>query len=321
MYIKNSATIFHKLTFAMVLMLMVSSACNQTKQRNDSTESFNNIKSPKFTLGQWTYNKALFNNEMTTFDFIRLAAEADFEGVEYVNQFFLDQVQNAEFLDSLISTAKKNNIKSTLLIIDAAGNLGASDSTMRANAIETHKKWIDAAQIINCPTVRINAYGDGSPELIKSRCISSITSLARHAQKLDIEILIENHGGISNNGAWLASLIKDIGLSNVHALADIDNWCIERENGKLWGAPCIHRYDPYQGMRELMPYAKAISIKSFEFDEDGNEKNIDFVRFFEIIKSHDFDGYLGIEYEGEERSVEEGIQKTIQLATQAWNNN
>ena len=197
------------------------------------TENVDN--SPKYSLAQWSFNRELFKGEMSTQDFIRIAGEMDFEGVEYVSQFFQDKVQDFKYLDSLNFAASKAGVKSLIIMVDRAGELGASDPKLRKEAVEMHKKWVTAAKYLGCTGIRVNAHGDGSPEKIKTSCMDGIGQLADWAKKYDMEILIENHGGISNNGAWLVNLITSLGRTNVGALPDFDNWCIEREGGKLWG--------------------------------------------------------------------------------------
>lgn len=277
------------------------------------------VNKPKYSLAQWSFNEALFSGEMTTVDYIKIAGEMGFAGVEYVSQFFQDKVEDFAFLDSLNAATKAAGIKSLLIMIDHAGNLGASDLKEREQAIENHKKWVLAAKYLGCTSIRINAHGDGTPDAVKTACIDGIGRLAKWARQEGIEILIENHGGISNDGAWLVELLKALEPYGVGALPDFDNWCIEREEGKLWGAPCTKRYDRYQGLEELMPYARALSVKSFAFDEAGNETTMDYARFFKIIQASAYNGYLGIEFEGHDLPAKEGIQKTRALVEKVWN--
>ena len=272
----------------------------------------------RFSLGQWSFNRELFAGDMTTFDFIEAASELGFGGVEYVSQFFSDEVENTVFLDSLKSAAAAAGIESVIILVDGAGNLGASDATQRAEAIAAHLKWVKAARRIGCPAIRVNAHGDGSPEEIKAACEQSIRTLARKAQEYGVRIVIENHGGISNNGAWLADLLYQLEDVEVGSLADFDNWCVNRVGGLMWGAPCTDRYNRYQGMLELMPYAAGVSVKAFNFDAAGNEPDMDYGVLFDILHATDYDGWLGIEYEGDDLPSREGISKTLALAKRSW---
>lgn len=154
---------------------------------------------------------------------------------------------------------------------------------------------------------------------MKNNCIDGIGRLAAWSQKEGITIIIENHGGVSNNGKWLASLLEELKQFGVGSLPDFDNWCTARENGQLWGAPCIERYDRFKGLEELMPYAKSLSVKSFAFDEEGNETTIDYAKMFEIIQASGYDSYLGIEFEGHDLQSKEGITKTRELVEKVWN--
>jgi len=272
----------------------------------------------RYSLAQWSFNRDLFAGKMTTQDFVKAAGEMGFEGVEYVSQFFQDKVEDDIYLDGLAAAAKQAGVKSLMIMIDGAGNLGASDLSERDLAVKEHLKWVRAAKRLGCPVIRVNAHGDGTPEAIKAACLDGIGRLAEAAAPEGVQIIIENHGGISNDGAWLADLVRQLQPLGVGSLADFDNWCTERENGQIWGAPCTKRYDRYQGLRELMPYAESVSVKAFKFDAEGNETVMDYKALFKIIRAAEYDGYLGIEYEGDELSSREGIEKTLALAKRSW---
>lgn len=295
------------------LFIFFISAC-QNKPNSEQPVG----KKPMYSLAQWSFNRELFSGEMSTVDYIMAAGEMGFEGVEYVSQFFQDKVEDFAFLDSLNETTKKAGVKSLLIMVDNVGNLGASNKAQRDSAVSNCKKWVKAARYLGCHSIRVNAHGDGAPEEIKAACLDGIGQLAAWSKKKGINIIIENHGGISNNGGWLAGLVKDLQEYNVGTLPDFDNWCTQRESGQLWEGACTERYDRYKGMAELMPYAQALSVKSFDFDDAGNETTMDYAKLFEIIQSSGYDGYLGIEFEGHNLSSREGIAKTRALVEKVW---
>ncbi len=308
--------------FKLILLIITAIVFGHCKFKSDTGKSTNDKKitsSPKFSLAQWSFHRELFSGEMSNYDFIEKASELEFDGVEYVNQFFYDRVADTLFLDSLRIFADKVNVNNLLLMIDGIGNLGASNEEERIQAITDCRRWIIAARRLGCPTVRINVYGDGTPDQIKEACIKSIRELALTAKSLNVNILNENHGAVSSNGFWLSTLLTELKDENIGSLPDFNNWCLARENGQLWGAPCIEYYDPYLGLEEIMPFAKALSVKAFDFDKDGNETSMDYFRLFDIVRSHNYNGYLGIEFEGKTLDSETGILKTKILAEKAWN--
>lgn len=302
-----------------LLFFIFASLSGCKEQKNDAVEEIASTSSaPRYSLAQWSFNRELFNGEMTTQEFIEQAGILGFEGVEYVSQFFQDKAEDFVYLDSLNTVAEEAGVLNLLIMVDGAGNLCASDLDERNKSIEEHMKWVKAAKYLGCPAIRVNAHGDGSAEDIKEACMDGIGRLADMAAQEGMDVIIENHGGISNDGAWLTDLIVNLDRKNVGSLPDFDNWCIERENGQLWGAPCIKTYDRYIGLQELMPYARALSVKSFAFDENGKETTMDYAKFFEIIKASGYNGYLGIEFEGHDMSSKEGIQKTVSLVESVW---
>jgi len=282
--------------------------------QNATMQEIAAVSNVKYSLAQWSFHRALFAGEMNNFDFVREASKMGFDGVEFVSQFFQDKVEDADFLDSLGTTLQLYDLAPVMIMVDLAGNIGTSDSTARKAAVATHKKWIKASHRIGCSYTRVNAHGDGSREEYLAACTESVTELAAYAAKYNITILIENHGSYSSDADWLVQLITDSKTPNVKALADFDNWCIERENGDLWGAPCIKSYDKYEGMDKLLPHAAGVSLKAFEFDVDGNAIRTDFSKMMPLITKHNYKGYLGVEYEGDQLPARTGILKTKALA-------
>ena len=291
---------------------IVPISCKDKNTKATKTENLN--PEIKFSLAQWSYNRELFDGKMNTFDFIKEAKSLGFDGVEYVNQFFKEKVDDFEYLDSLKQISSASGITNVMIMIDREGDLGDSDEGKRKDAVDNHKKWVDAAAYIDCNFIRVNAHGDGTAEEMKNACSESIIRLADYAANKDIHILIENHGGFSSDASWLLALLDQINHKNVSLLADFDNWCIEREDGKLWGSPCIKEYDRQKGMRELLPHSKGISIKSFDFDKDGYESKMDYPALFKIMKQSKYNDFFAIEYEGHNLDSRTGVQKTKALA-------
>ena len=273
---------------------------------------------PRYSLGQWSFHRALFDGEMDNFDFVATAGEMGFAGVELVNQFFADRARDYAFLDSLRSAADDSGVALTMLLIDGAGDLGHPDPAVRDSAVIRHFDWVKAAERLGITDLRINAHGEGDYDETLDAAEDGIKQLAGVARESGVRILIENHGGWSSNGAWLAELLRRLRPYDVGAVADFDNWCYQRDNGQRWGGNCTARYDRFAGMQALMPYAGGISVKAFQFDAEGNEPDIDFATLFDIVRAWDYDGYLGIEYEGDALPAREGIEKTRMLAARNW---
>lgn len=251
------------------------------------------------SLAEWSLHKTLFKGDLKNIDFPELAAKKfGIYGVEYVNAFFKDKAQDMTYLKDLNNRAKDNGVRNVLIMIDGEGNLGDEDATKRKQAVENHYKWIDAANFLGCHAVRVNAAGKGTPEEVKKAVVESLSTLADYGKKSKISVIVENHGGISSHGDWLADTLKTVGKKNCGSLPDLGNF---------------YEYDRYQGVKDLMPFAKGVSAKSHDFDANGNETQIDYARMLKIVKDAKFKGYIGIEYEGSNISEEEGIFATKKL--------
>ena len=263
----------------------------------------------KISLAQWSLHKALFAKKIDNLDFARITREEfNIDGLEYVNQFFKDKATDNAYLTEMKKRASDHGVENVLIMIDGEGGLGNGDEAARVKAVENHHKWVDAANFLGCHAIRVNAYGEGSAEEVAAQAVKSLSELGEYAASANIDVIVENHGGYSSNGQWLAGVMKEVGKSNVGTLPDFGNFCIKRG-----GSGCEEEYDRYKGVEELMPYAKGVSAKTHDFNEAGDEIHTDFTRMMKIVKDAGYTGFIGVEYEGSKLDEMEGIRKTKEL--------
>ncbi len=265
------------------------------------------------SLAQWSLNKAFFSGEYDNLDFARIARETyGLGGIEYVNQFFPDKANDQAYLAQMKQRAEDNGVRSLLIMVDREGNLGATDEAERMTAVENHYKWIDAAKYLGCHSIRVNAAGQGSREEVAAAATDGLARLSEYGQQAGLNVIVENHGGYSSDGKWLADVIAATGMDNCGTLPDFGNFCLERT-----ADGCANEYDRYKGVKEMMPYAKAVSAKTYDFADDGTELHTDYLRMLKIIKEAGYRGWMGIEYEGDSMTPEAGIRATIELLRRA----
>ena len=269
-------------------------------------------QSLEISLAQWSLHRKLFAGDMDHLDFARMSQGFGCVGLEYVNAFFKDKATNVSYLKEMNSRAEDHQQKNILIMIDGEGGMAEKNVKKRLVNIENHYKWVEAAQVLGCHSIRVNLSGGEDRSDAQKTGIDSLNRLAEFAKPYNVNVLVENHGGFSSDGSWLSNVMQDVSLENVGTLPDFGNFCIERKEQE-----CVSAYDRYQGMSELMPFAKALSAKSHAFDEQGNETQSDFFRMIEIAKENQYSGYVGIEFEGTIDSEEEGIIKTKNLLDKA----
>ena len=237
--------------------------------------------------------------------------------VEYVNTFFFDKARDKIYLNEMKKRADDLGIESLLIMCDNEGSLGDPDPIARTKAVENHYKWADAAKLLGCHSIRVNAYlteslhgtlpadysTTGSYENQINLAADGLRRLTEYGDTLGINTIVENHGGLSSNGQWLAAVMEKVDHPRVGTLPDFGNFRIQ---GEEW-------YDRYKGVEELMPYAKAVSAKSHDFDSQGNEINTDYYKMMNIVLDAGYSGYVGIEYEGSKLDEMAGIQATKDL--------
>jgi sugar phosphate isomerase/epimerase len=256
---------------------------------------------PKYdlSLGQWSFNRSLLGKQLDPLDFAAKAKELGFQGLDYVNTFFKDRAGDRAYLAEMKKRSDGAGLVNDLILIDAEGAIGDPDAALRAQAIDNHKRWVEAATALGCRGIRINAVSAGTPDEQRKLVIEGTRALTEFADEQGIEILIENHGGLSSDAVWLDSVVRGVAHPRCGSLADFGNWSLG--DGR-W-------YDRYRGVAELVPTAKGISVKAHSFDADGNEKTTDFARMMKIVIDGGYRGrFLEIEYEGAELSETDGTR-------------
>jgi sugar phosphate isomerase/epimerase len=258
----------------------------------------------RISLAEWSLHRALQAGELTNLDFpVVTRVTYGLEAAEYVNQFFKDRARDRAYLADLNARAADHGVRNLLIMCDGEGALGDPDEAARTTAVENHYRWVEAAAVLGCHSIRVNAQSAGTPEEQRARVADGLRRLTEFGADHGINVIVENHGGLSSNGAWLASVMRAVDHPRCGTLPDFGNF---RVTDTEW-------YDRYQGVTELMPFAKAVSAKSHVFDEAGNERDTDYRRMMRIVLEAGYHGYVGIEYEGDELSEPEGILATRRL--------
>ena len=258
----------------------------------------------KISLAEWSLHRALYTGELDNLDFPKTArADYGLDAVEYVNSFFKDKAEDQGYLSELKRRADDHGVSSLLIMCDGEGAIGDPDEAARTTSVENHYRWVDAAKYLGCHSIRVNAQSDGSPAEQRQLAADGLRRLTEFAAARDINVIVENHGGLSSNGAWLSSVIEVVDSPRCGTLPDFGNFRLQDDE---W-------YDRYVGVAELMPFAKAVSAKSNDFDKDGNERHTDFTRMVRVVLDAGSRGYIGLAYEGIELSEPDGIRATLAL--------
>lgn len=268
----------------------------------------------KISLAEWSFHKALFAKEFENLEFpARAKNEFGISVVEYVNQFFMDKAKDTAYLTELKKRAGDVGVTNVLIMCDGEGEMANLDTKKRMQAVENHYKWVEAAKFLGCHSIRVNCFGVGTAEEVAKAGTDGLRKLSEYALPLGINVVVENHGGYSSNGQWLAKVMTDVGMSNCGTLPDFGNFCTRREKGDMWESKCIEEYDRYKGVEEMMPFAKGVSAKSGNFDAQENCTDTDYARMLAIVKAAGYTGHIGIEYEGSVLSEADGIKATKAL--------
>lgn len=277
---------------------MAMESCLSTLAYGQDKELFD------ISLAEWSLFRRLFGGELTNLDFPAYARnEFGIAAVEYVNQFWMDKAEDKNYLAELKQRCDDNGVRSVLIMCDREGALGDPDSAARTMAITNHYKWVAAAAWLGCHSIRVNAQSSGEYAEQQKLAADGLQRLCEFAADYGINVIVENHGGLSSNGKWLAGVMQIVDADNCGTLPDFGNFRITPEE----------MYDHYLGVQELMPFARGASAKTYDFDAAGNETFTDFDRMMRIVLDAGYRGYVGVEYEGRTIEDVEGIRLTKAL--------
>lgn len=232
------------------------------------------------SLAQWALVDEVRSGKWKTLDFPRIARE-DFglNGIEFVNTLF--EVPIANYLNQLKRNANDHGVKMVLIMVDAEGETCTPLKEERKQTVINHRKWIDIAQYLGCHAIRTNCIG--AKDIDKAEALKWSTEtyhmMLEYAVPAGISILIENHGGVSNDADWMVSLMKEVNNKYFGVLPD---W---REPGS--------QFDNVGFLEKTLPYAGGMSFRNQPTDALTEKM---------IKMTHDkgFRGWYGIESSGRE---------------------
>ena len=261
----------------------------------------------KISLAEWSINRPLFGGQMQHLDFAKIAKSVGIDAIEYVNQFFKDKAKDTAYLREMNTRAQGEGVTQVLIMCDGEGNLGDPDAAKRQTAVENHFRWVEAAKFLGCHTIRVNGYSSGTPDEQMKLVADGMRKLCEFADTHGINVVIENHGGLSSNAKWLVQTIKMAAHPRAGTLPDFGNFRIA---GPSRGNPGVkvESYDSYVGVAEMMPLAKGVSVKPRVWDFNGNSSDIDLRRMMKIVVDAGYRGHCGIEY-GPEGKELEGVRQ------------
>jgi sugar phosphate isomerase/epimerase len=185
-------------------------------------------------------------------------------------------------------------------MVAAAGARGDPAERARAQAVDNHMKWLDAAKSLGCHSIRVNAQSQGDPDEQERLAADGLRALCERADPLGLNVIVENHWGLSSTSPWLVRVMKRVDHPRIGTLPDFGNF-----------DPKVQ--DRYDAVRDMMPFARAVSAKSNDFDARGEETTTDYLRMMRIVTNTGYRGRVGIEYEGNRLSEREGVIATKRL--------
>ena len=255
----------------------------------------------EISVAQWSFQRQFYSGEMKTENFPQYAADKlGIYGIDFLSDFMLNIYRNPSVLKNIKIRSDDLGVKNVMIMCHKEGRIGNKDSVTREKVIDTHKHWVEAAHHLGCKSIRVNARSGGSRQEQLDLVTDSLSRLSLFAKDFDVNIIVENLWGsdYSHKATFIADVMRAVNMPNCGTLPDLNNF----------------RYDdPYKSTEIIMPWAKAVSAKSLDFDPQGREKYIDYQRMMRIVYASGFRGHIGIEWEGCKKAPLEGVLLTKAL--------
>jgi len=259
----------------------------------------------RFQVGiqEYTFHRWIGSGKLDHLDYPALVKkELGITHVEYWNRPFGGKHTDKKYVGELVKRTTGEGMKNVLILVDAKNQLDASNKDQRDKAVDEHKGWIDCAAQLGCDAVRVNCRSGGNPEANLKNAADGVGRLCDYAKGSKVKVVIEPHGGHSQNPDWLIKAMKALKRPNAGILPDFNNF---------------GRYDRYEGVTKSLPYAPAVCAKALKFDTKGNEVHTDYFRMLKIVYESDFSGVISVEFEGRGVDPIKGSKMTKDLILRA----
>ncbi|MEM1295662.1 MAG: sugar phosphate isomerase/epimerase family protein [Verrucomicrobiota bacterium] len=257
----------------------------------------------QFGIQEYTFHRWLKSGKLDHLDYPALAKDKlGITHIEYWNRPFNGKHTETAYVGELAKRTSGEGMKNVLILVDAKHQLDAADAEQRQLAVDEHKGWVDCAEQLGCDAIRVNCRSGGTFEANLDQMADGMGALCDYAKPSGVKIVIEPHGGNSQDPDWLLAAMERLNHPNAGLLPDFNNF---------------GSFDRYEAVTKTLPHAVAVCAKAFNFDEDGNETKTDFHRMLKIVHDSGYSGVITIEFEGHDLDPVEGSLKTKALIQQA----
>ena len=232
------------------------------------------------SIAQWALVEEIRAGKWKTLDFPKIAREDfDINGIEFVNTLF--EVPHFSYLKRLKQNANDFGVTMVLIMVDDEGETCTQSKEERKQTVINHQKWIDIAHFLGCHAIRTNCRGpENAPKEEALKWASeTYNMMLEYAIQANISVLIENHGGFSDDPDWMVALMKEVNNLNFGTYPD-------------WRSPSDN-FDNYEYLQKTLPYAGGMSYRNQPTEEIT-------AKMIKLCKETGYQGWYGIESSGRE---------------------
>lgn len=260
----------------------------------------------EYSICSYSFHRTFANGEMDIYEYIDWCAQHGFTQLDPWMKHLEEGLKNPDFVDAVLAAGEKAGLPFGCIAVDGAHIYEPSEEARIHNRRMAHR-WIDVADQLGASQVRIDAGGpEEMPDDIFAIIVEGYKRLIDYAEKRDIEIIVENHWGPTKHPENVVKLLEAI--DGLGLLFDTNNWA-EGKAQRAW--------------EMCAPYARLTHVKTFQFDENGDDPTVDLAKAIRLLRESGYSGTWGIEscpLDGDERTAGEKtlalIQRELQIANE-----
>ncbi len=254
----------------------------------------------EISLQQYSFNGMFKARTLDPLDYPKFAVEkTGIKALEYYNGFFEDKLGDAKYFAEMTKRGLDLGVENQLMLCRSTPALDSADPKERKKAAAVLTRWAEVAKVLGCHSIRVDCRSKGDRGEVKKQAVEGLNQLCDLLKPMAMNAIVENHGNWSSKGDWVKEVMQAVKRDNCGTLPDFGNF---------------NDYDKYQGVKDMLPWAKAVCAKVHKIKANGEAEATDFLKMLQIIKDGGFKGYLGIEFEGHNDPVAGvlGTKKLIQ---------
>ena len=258
----------------------------------------------KLGLSMWSYAAPVRRGEMDIPGFIREAKRLGVDGVELLDFFWKDRSAELPAVEAALAETGL-----PVGVYSVANNFVQSDPAARAASVQIITDGVDNAVHFGAKTVRVFG-GDIAPGISYEQgllwIIDGLKKASAYAYEDQITLALENHGKLAGRSDQVETILNAVASPALKANPDTGNFLLVHQPSHLAVASLAARaamchFKDFHVVPDNYAGFAYVGTEGLKFAGTAiGEGDVDLPDCISALRQAGFDGWLNIEYEGEE---------------------